>query len=431
VVTCLEASASPEGYASWLLGETEQGVRVAVFGALGFDVTSREARALGFVPAAEQAPGHMRVVGADHLIGFEAPPARHPIEGRGFVLRGPSVASHLALADLYGDPADAIVTTAWGGVASSHVLALRGLSGERAWVVDPFRFVTRALGLPELPAPDVTSEGGRRVALFVIEADGLAEHARLRGRPRTAAVLRNEILERYGWPHALSMRGRARSARDRRAVSELLQHPAVYAAPPVLPGWSQHPQLEPSLTELSGSTADFTGAPAVGADSPIVLPAAPAAAYLRGAREAYPYRALLRGLAATESPRRLTPLVLVYPAWLVASPGGSGSLRAIYDWIAQRPIAPIALEAYAARLAAFREQVLARDLDGSYRLLGGEALRTIRVADTLGQVDRDRSESIASVTPVGAATYVTFGAGTRRLALQARADHAGRNVDER
>ncbi|HKU39205.1 MAG TPA: endo alpha-1,4 polygalactosaminidase, partial [Polyangiales bacterium] len=193
VISWFGAASVPSSYGPWMLAQVRVGMHFAMFGAPGIDLASAEAHALGLAPARTPAAASGTILARDGWIGFEAEPPAHPISGGGLVLEGEGVEHHLLVADQAGHAALAIGTAAWGGIAASHVFGLRGLHGERAWVVDPFAFLSRALRLPAIPVPDVTTEHGRRLALFAIDPNGLDERARLRGRPFTSAVLREEL----------------------------------------------------------------------------------------------------------------------------------------------------------------------------------------------------------------------------------------------
>jgi uncharacterized protein (TIGR01370 family) len=73
---------------------------------------------------------------------------------------------------------DAVAVTPWGGYALDPYL-LVPLPGERGarWAIEPIEFLRRALVLPEMPVPDVTTESGRRLLLAHIDGDGFASRA--------------------------------------------------------------------------------------------------------------------------------------------------------------------------------------------------------------------------------------------------------------
>jgi hypothetical protein len=419
VITVLPPGSVFDDYEAWLSKQLAAGVRVVMFGGLGVRVDGALAKSLGFRPLPAAEPGQsattkVAVAHRDELIGFEAePPARAP-DGIPVSLPSAAASEHLTMRTAQGGVATVIATTRFGGVALSHAFALRGLHGERAWVLDPFRFLQRALRLPDIPVPDITTESGRRLALLAIDAKGLADNARLRGRPRVVNVLATQILAKYRWPHALDLRQpEARDnerVRDATAARPLLQKGLVYSAE--IPLDASAPASLRSLTELP---------PLWAADAPaeIPLPIASDYAFIGSVPEAYPLRRVREIWQSTEAPRRLRPIALHYHAFVLSSPGGLAAVQELYKKLAEERVQVLRFEEYRARIQAFREQIIVRGVDGSFAVLGGEALRTLRMPVALGEPALQQSEGVAGVADLGAVRYVTFVAqGPRRLVLQ-------------
>lgn len=418
VISVLPPGSVYDDYEAWLSKQIAAGVRVVMFGGLGVRADGALAQALGFRPLPAAAPGQGQVAKAavayrDELIGFEAEPPERGPDGVAVSLPSAAASQHLTLRTGQGGVATAIATTHFGGIALSHALALRGLSGERAWVIDPFRFLQRALKLPDVPVPDLTTESGRRVALLAIDAKGLADNARLRGRPRVANVLGAQILAKYRWPHALDLRQPEASAaartRDANAARPLLQKGQLYSAE--IPLDESAPTTLRSLTELP---------PLWAADEPaqIPLPIASDYAFIGSVPEAYPLRRVSEIWERTENPRRLRPIALHYHAFVLSSPGGLAAVQQLYKTLSDAGVQVLRFEDYRARVQAFREQIIVRGVDGSFEVLGGDALRTLRVPVALGEPAPQRSEGVRAVAEVGAVRYVTFAPeGPRRLVL--------------
>ena len=415
VISVLPPGSVNDDYESWLTTQLYAGVRLVIFGGLGVRADGALAKALGFRPLPAATPGRGQVTKAgvaqrDELIGFEAEPPERGPDGIAVSLPGAD-ATHLALRTGQGGVATAIATTRFGGIALSHAFALRGLHGERAWVIDPFRFLQRALRLPDIPVPDITTESGRRVALLAIDAKGLADNARLRGRPRVVNVLQAQILAKYRWPHALDLR--ESEARDASAAGPLLAKGAVYSAE--IPLDASAPSTLRSLTELP---------PLWAADDArqIPLPIASDYAFIGAVPEAYPLGRVREIWQSTEAPRRLRPIALHYHAFALSSPGGLAAVQQLYKKLAEERVQVLRFDEYRARIQAFRDQVIARGVDGSYEVFGGEALRTLRMPSSLGEPALRESEGVAGVWDLGEQRYVTFVAtGARRLVVQSAA----------
>jgi len=419
IVSVLPPGFEAPTYERWLDAQLQAGVRVALIGGLGFRADGPLAARLGIQPLRAAAPGErprveLAITTRDAAVGFEAEPPVHEPEGVAVYVAGETVRRHLELRTRSGAVATAIATTPFGGVALSHVLALRGLAGERAWIVDPFAFLQSALRLPILPAPDVTSESGKRLLLLAVDAQGLSDFARLRGRPTVARVLASEILARHPWPHALHVAADA-SPHDRAAARSLVaaRGSQLYAAD-VITGTSAERGPSPTLTGI---------APLWAANAPeqIPLPIADDLRFIGPLAEAYPLRRMRETFVFTEQPRRLRPLALHYHAFALSSPGGLDALAQLYAWLRAQDLLPVRVEEYRARVTAFREQVVARALDGSFELIGGAALRTARVPEAWGAPDAARSLGVELTSAAHSGVrYVTFSAsGPRKLAFGA------------
>jgi hypothetical protein len=416
IVTTFQSGAVVPDYGAWLLRQVHEGVRVAVFGSLGFAADGPEARELGVAALPAEIPGAgplraAEIATRDKLIGFEAEPPSRGVEGVPVTLQGAGVSRHLEVRMPRGGKATAIATTRWGGVALSHVFALRGLYGERAWVLDPFAFLSRALALPDLPVPDTTTESGGRVALFVIDGQGLADRARMRGRPLVSTVLR-QVLSHQPYPHAIDLNSNPQASVKivGGALSEILRVPSVYRG-----------QIAAGTTTARGVTRSLTQLqPLYDVSSPDAIPApiGPDNSYFEGSAEPYALSRLIETFEYTDTPRRLRPLAFHYHAYSANSPGGLDALDEVYRWLSRQPLFAVRVTDYRARITAFREQVIARDLYGAYLVYGGEALRTLRVPMSLGHPDLSRSNAVASIARLPQGRYVTFAArGLRRLQL--------------
>ena len=189
----------------WLQRQMRAGLRVAVFTSFGFRIDRLRAEALGLsLGQLPRTPANVSIRSRDPMLGYEVAPTP---DRRSF--QPLTVARGSALLSLLGDQAermDPVALTEWGGYAlyPYDVITLPG-AGSKRWVLDPFAFLTRALALPAMPVPDVTTQGGRRVLLAHIDGDGFPSRAERPGGPFAAQVLLEEILARYRIPHTVSV----------------------------------------------------------------------------------------------------------------------------------------------------------------------------------------------------------------------------------
>jgi uncharacterized protein (TIGR01370 family) len=112
---------------------------------------------------------------------------------------------HLGYEDKKQRTADMIVTGGFGGYAWSPVVMQNGMDFESLWVVEPFDFLRKALHLPNVPMPDITTENGKRIWLAHIDGDALPSWAEMPGKRLGAEVIYDEILKPYDLPHSVSI----------------------------------------------------------------------------------------------------------------------------------------------------------------------------------------------------------------------------------
>ncbi len=198
----------PLDYAAWLEQQIDRGLRVAIFGSLGAAPRPALLARLGL--ASERRPLVPPVVVAerDALIGAEADPlplvrGLPPWSARPAV-NGAALTRHLDLRDGSGRTLTPVATGAWGGFAFDPYVLARGPRGRYRWLIDPFAFFERALGLAPVPAVDVTTESGRRMLLVHIDGDGFHGKSTLAGQPFAGEVILRDFLQVFRVPTTVS-----------------------------------------------------------------------------------------------------------------------------------------------------------------------------------------------------------------------------------
>ncbi len=191
----------------WLKRAIRQGVRIAVLDDFGFQLETTVAGDLGLQLFKARQPEKLSIESRDKaLIGFEAEPLPARDQVQALRIASPEARSLLRLQDIRGNSYDAAALTAWGGfVLAPFVVQSIESVGQDRWVLQPLKFLQLAFALPEIPVPDVTTEGGRRMLLSHIDGDGFASHAEFPGTPFTGEVVRKEIMERYRLPISASI----------------------------------------------------------------------------------------------------------------------------------------------------------------------------------------------------------------------------------
>ena len=181
----------------WLLRQKAQGVPFAFVSGLPISEPQTLA-ALGLERADEKVRGPFTVdLQAPALFGFEAPvtPRARDVEP---IRRQSTVVQPLL--ELKGDNNQRWTVAGladWGGFALNPYVLEAGGEDRSRWILEPFAFVQQALRLPAMPAPDATTENGRRIATVHLDGDGFVSRAEAPGTPYAGRLILEEFLKQY------------------------------------------------------------------------------------------------------------------------------------------------------------------------------------------------------------------------------------------
>lgn len=205
IVTWPRAPYSHPDLQSWLQRQLDSQVPVAFFSVPPVEIDETMADSLGIELAEPLDPDSASLVFKDRMFDPErTPPTRY--DDFGLVARSviDSNTTHLRFRDHKGQTTDPVVTGSFGGFAWQPVLVDDGVD-YAYWLLDPFRFIKKALQLPDVPQPDVTTENGKRLWLAHIDGDALVSWAEMPGRQLGMEVLYDRIFTRYQLPHTISV----------------------------------------------------------------------------------------------------------------------------------------------------------------------------------------------------------------------------------
>ncbi len=195
-----------DGYEPWISELIGSGIPVAMFAHPGFDISTEVAAKMGIELAPVLDYDSMTVSRADDMIGFEAPPLPR-VEGLAVNARSINADNsvHLRYIDNQDRHADVVVSGTWGGYALSPGHSDSRVGIAPYWIVDPFKFLRKALQLTDTPMPEVSTENGNRLWLAHIDGDAMPSWAETPGRKLGSEVIETEIIERYPLPHTISI----------------------------------------------------------------------------------------------------------------------------------------------------------------------------------------------------------------------------------
>jgi hypothetical protein len=199
------ASMNPQ-YARWLKRQRDNGLRLVLLEQPGLNLDATVMRDLGLVSV--RARGPVQITQRPPWVGFETPPpqAAPPDVALLFNGTGDGTGERLRLRTGDGTLVDAAAITPWGGFAlAPFVVRPPMLASMARWVIDPITFLRSALGNPQFPVPDVTTEAGRRLLFVHIDGDGFVSRAERPGSPFAGEVLLTDVLQQRRIPHTVSV----------------------------------------------------------------------------------------------------------------------------------------------------------------------------------------------------------------------------------
>ncbi|PKO94757.1 MAG: hypothetical protein CVU16_01245 [Betaproteobacteria bacterium HGW-Betaproteobacteria-10] len=190
----------------WLISRSSEGMPIAIVGKFGFTLDRSFSKKFQLQANVPTPSGNLTVISAKPMLGFEHPPRPNREDMPTIRLTSEGDIPLIILGDQKNQKFVGGAITGWGGFILDPLALIEIPNTDQArWVVDPFAFLTSALRLVPLPAPDVTTENGKRLFFSHIDGDGFPSLAEFAGSPPAAEVLLKEILERYRVPTTVSV----------------------------------------------------------------------------------------------------------------------------------------------------------------------------------------------------------------------------------
>ncbi|WP_413438931.1 bifunctional glycoside hydrolase 114/ polysaccharide deacetylase family protein [Sulfuriferula sp. GW1] len=188
----------------WLLKQINQGLRLAVVNEFGFSRSNENLRPFGLNIKSSVPASNVEIITQDAMVGFEHSALVQP-DTLDIIDAGKGSTPILRL-KVAGQITDVAAYMPWGGYVLSPYAAyeIPYQQGTR-WIIDPFIFFKRALALPDMPAPDVTTSTGRRLLMAHMDGDGFASNAEFPGAPLASRVMLEKIFKKYTIPTAVSV----------------------------------------------------------------------------------------------------------------------------------------------------------------------------------------------------------------------------------
>ena len=139
-----------------------------------------------------------KIIKKSKIVGFESPiPPTLPrvlIYSKGGILVMKNAKNQLF---------SPISITKWGGYAINPYI-FNGFSSDVKWIINPFKFLKKALRLKDFPKPDFTTENGMRVFFSHIDGDGATDKVDFDPKKIACEETKDAILEKYPIPIGVS-----------------------------------------------------------------------------------------------------------------------------------------------------------------------------------------------------------------------------------
>ena len=492
-----------KAYVAWVGRQVDAGRKFIVFGDIGA-LQDRQTKAFlthGQVNAAFEKiglrfsgfgtanPALIKLVSADKAMSFEEPYTQASADSYVLVRSlegGATPYLTLSRTDLSDGLSTPVIATRHGGFAAGGPLLYEYKQGDaikQRWHLNPYAFLSDALGVRNEPHFDAASLNGRRLWMAHIDGDGYlspADPGRLCGQ-----AMLEEILEKYPLPVSVSIIGDDLAHDERAAViarrifalpnieaaSHSQTHPVDWTAKGVDPVSEVNDSVKaiakllpegkrvklitwsglcnPPATALGAAEslglANING---FNGDSGFVnrfddlYPSrthlSPMVRHVDGmlqinhrASNDYDltekwsdehrgqFRHVLDTFKRTESGPE-RPAHVYFHFYSAHAPEALEALSAVLDWSTRQPLARVFVSDYTRIVEDFRSAQISRDADGRVRVRNAGQCRTIVFPDASQRVDFSRSEHVIGYAARQSALYVFLdGAGNHVIALGA------------
>ncbi len=187
----------------WIYTLIKHGQKILFMNEFGFKMNEKRAKKLGlyFKNSPSNLSLYSKVIYKDKIMDFELPTLVDNID---FLLRAKNARVLVKAQNSQKESFDAAAITSWGGYGLGKSFT-RDIDNEPMWSVDPFALFKNALKLASFPAPDPTTQNGRRNLFIHIDGDGFIEKARFNPKKYASQILLKDILKKYPLPHSISI----------------------------------------------------------------------------------------------------------------------------------------------------------------------------------------------------------------------------------
>lgn len=136
----------------------------------------------------------------------------------------------------------------------------------------------------------------------------------------------------------------------------------------------------------------------------------------------YGFRRVIETFELTNSPRRFKPIAIYWHFYSGTKQASLGALYDIYDWALAQDHTAMYISEYAPKVEGTYTASFAHSSDGAILVKGVGELRTLRIPESLGYPDLQRSEGVAGFIELPQGRYLHLSAASAKIFFQDHAD---------
>lgn len=157
----------------------------------------------------------------------------------------------------------------------------------------------------------------------------------------------------------------------------------------------------PSITDVSGMARP------VGNQLQVYAPIMNESLYTNSwTKPRYGFQRVIETFKLTGTPRRLKPIDIYYHFYSGTETASIKALKEVYDWSMKQRIHPVHVGEYCDKVEAYMQAAVARRTDGSWIMLAPDAIRTVRIPESMGWPDIKASSGVAGVLDLPQGRYL-------------------------
>ncbi len=187
---------------SWIISKIKEGNRILFLESFGFPKEKHLLESLGIKTEKNRSNSvkPADIIYRSDIFGFEADPV---IQLGSVILKPAKGKPLLKVKNEKGQISVPAAITEWGGYLVDGTVLRQDI--DDLWAADPFRLFKTALRLPDIPAPDITTENGNRTLFVHIDGDSFMGKAEWDRDKFASEVIRDQIIKVFKIPHTVSV----------------------------------------------------------------------------------------------------------------------------------------------------------------------------------------------------------------------------------